>query len=118
MNENDKEKLRIEEEVFKTLNSLDDLEDIEPNPFFFTRLEANLKISEEGSGSWFEQLIFKYKLVPSILVVVLLLNVFTAFVMFPENESIQSTSRIDYVAAVAEEYLLTETSMTLNIVSE
>lgn len=118
MNEKDKEKLRIEEEVFKTLSSIDDLEEIEPSPYFYTRLQANLNQPEEFSDSWYDLLLVKYKLVPSLLAVVLFLNIFTVFVMFSENEEIQRTTRADYLEVVAEEYLLTETSIAFDIVSE
>ena len=44
-------KTRIAEEVEKTLQCFEDFENIEPNPFFFTRLKARIRSFEGRKGA-------------------------------------------------------------------
>lgn len=66
----------IENEVQKTLESLDTISRATPKPFFFTRLEANLEQGSSKSGRIFDVLIQpKYALSTAALLLLAVLNV-------------------------------------------
>ena len=90
----------IREEVEKTLNAFDKIENIDENPFLFTRIQSeieNWKINEKGlslSGNIISSL---------ILFLILSINIFT--VIFFLNSKTETTSANQtYFSAIYSEY--------------
>lgn len=70
--ENNYNKNWVEEEVEKTLSSWDDLERIEANPYFFTRLQQRLANEQSPKQLWSASF-----LRPALLGILLIINVWT-----------------------------------------
>jgi hypothetical protein len=93
----------INTEVEKTLQSWDNIERFEANPFLYTRLEQeikNLEISPKVNRIWFWQ--------PLLVAVILVLNFFT-IVTALNSETNESQTVYD---AIAEQYNLSTDSET------
>lgn len=100
----------IQEEVDKTMRSLDDRQRLHANPWLFSRIESQLKSDEKSNGSWsFFQL-----LQPAIMCCLLLLNIYTAYTVFSNssiNEELSSEyteSEYGYMADQSLEYYIPE----------
>lgn len=118
MSKKDSEKDRIEEEVLRTLESLDTIKDIDAGPYFYTRLQARLESSEKVPESWLTRHLLGSRLAPALLATVVVINVFTAVMVLQDGSDGQAELRDEYVEAVADEYLLTGASNTLDSDSE
>lgn len=70
-----KKKQRIQEEVEKTLNSLEGIKRAEPRPFFYTRLQAKMeqKLRPKARPNWSVRPVYVF----ATLAIVLMLNVVT-----------------------------------------
>jgi hypothetical protein len=93
----------INTEVEKTLQSWDNIERFEANPFLYTRLEQeikNLEIPPKVNRIWFWQ--------PLLMAVILVLNFFT-IVTALNSETNESQTVYD---AIAEQYNLSTDSET------
>lgn len=106
----DREKL-IEREVNKTLGSLDGWGDIEPGPHFYARLQQRLANSEETSEPRLARLLLGYRVAPSLLALFLILNVMTAWMVLGSRKEALEEYRQAGIAAVAEEFSITEISL-------
>ncbi len=73
----------IQEEIEKTMQSLDELPRLKGNPWLFDRIEAQLNTTEKPSKTW----TFSHVLQPVIVCCLLLVNVYTAYTVF-SNSSI------------------------------
>ncbi len=76
----DNKERKIQTEVEKTLMSLDNRERLQPNPWLMTRIEERLKKESQGARkpAWS----FSRVLQPTFMVLLLLLNVYTAYTVF------------------------------------
>lgn len=115
MNKNDHEPKNIDQEVQKTLKSLDGFEDIQADPYFQTRLIAQINDQEKAAEYWLAKLFLKGRLATSLLTAVIVLNVATVAVVLGDGSDTSSTDRQEYVETVADEYLLTSSSGWLDI---
>ncbi len=108
---------QVDDEVSKTLASLESLEEIDVGPYFFSHLQANLNSASDTP----EPLILRFlpagRLGPALLAVVVVLNIFTAVVILRGGEN-ASPSRGTGLDALTEQYLPMGTSEGLGISAE
>ena len=97
-------KHKIREEVEKTISLLDKVEEIDINPFLFSRIKVQLDsravASEKKSFDW----IFKV-LRPAIVAVLLLVNIYSVIAFYQSSYSNQET-RQQYLDSIANEYVI------------
>jgi len=102
----EKEK-RIMEEVEKTLHSIDNITNLETNPFLFTRIKAKIVDNsveqiKEGKTS----LVLK----PAALILLLLINIVTAVFFLNSNSSGQAVNKnTTLVESLTEDYQYSQT---------
>lgn len=118
MSRNDKERYQVDQEVQRTLESLDQVNDIEVGPYFYARLNARIDDSEQIGTTWLAKFLFRGRLAPSLLAAVIVLNVLSAAMILHDANDGQAELRQEYVSALADEYLLTGASTILDIVPE
>ena len=109
MDHNDKEKHRIDHEVQRTLASLNNIDDIETGPYFYTQLKTQVEALGKSGVSWPARLLLHGRLAPSLLALVVLLNILSVVVILSDTSDNQTELRQQYVEEVADEYLLSET---------
>src|SRR3989304_5718944 len=88
---------RIEEEVRRTLESIDDLKDIEEGPQFYARVRQKIAAAESPQVDWLSRLFFGFRLAPALLAVTLVLNVMTAWVIVRTNNERRAQYRQDHI---------------------
>ena len=98
-----KNKGHIQQEVDKTLNSLDGAERATPNPFLFTRVMASLKKDEKNF--WSSALAFLSR--PTVAFTTILVAIFVNAVIYYESKSESSQSAGEGEQLFANEYNLT-----------
>lgn len=118
MTKRDDKHAAIQKEVQKTLGLLDNVEDIEPDLYFYSRLQTRFGDSGEVGPLWLERYIVGEWLVPSLFAVVIALNVVTAVATLKGTDKAVSYERDIHVQAIANEYLLTGTSIGPDIDAE
>ncbi len=98
-------KKRIEEEVKKTLNILDNLENVEDNPFLFTRIKSKLERAGQTEKYSTKTFVAKWGLI-------LLLFAFNVFTIFNNEFSTyeSTTDTQQYLQELGKEYNLYETN--------
>lgn len=101
-------KERIEQEIDKTLQCFETFQKIEPNPFFYTRLQARIRSVEEQKVRSKHPIFTLSYLRPALLVFLVALNVLSAILVFRGDTTDQTDTRSQYITAFAEEYALTQ----------
>jgi membrane-bound ClpP family serine protease len=99
-----KGKRNIQEEVEKTLNSLDGIQRAEANPYLFTRIRAGLE--KEQKSFWSRALTFLSR--PSVAVPAIILTVLVNTAIFFEFKSERVQVPQDEEQAFAREYNLSD----------
>lgn len=99
----------IDEEVRKTLESLDGIISAAPRPFFYTRLKAKMESSKSETGKVFTMRPAYQRMALGIAAVLLVFNIFTATLILGSGS--QSTSE-----AVTEESFIDEYYPTLTTI--
>jgi hypothetical protein len=99
-------KKQIEEEVKKTLDLLDQVEEIEPNPYFYTRLQGRLRNQEAEQRSALFHIFRAKNLRLAFLAIVIVINIVSGIV-FLQNGSYQTYDGSENLDAIAREYFLT-----------
>ncbi|MGD8780619.1 MAG: hypothetical protein PVH88_16835 [Ignavibacteria bacterium] len=92
---------KIEEEVKKTMDLLEEKGSVKPNPFFYTRVKARydeIKNTSTAKESSYVQLVLK----PAFLAVVISLNIVSGYFLLKDEE--QSFNRDDFINALSEDY--------------
>jgi hypothetical protein len=99
----------IEDEVNKTLECFDTFEQIEPNPFFAARVQANIEALERRKAEKKAPVRFG-RLRPALVAVMLVLNILSAVTAITvlRTKDTQEETRKRYLAAVIEEYSLNQ----------
>ena len=102
---------RVEEEIEKTMDLLDNVGKLEPNPYLFTRIktrldergEKNTQLKEEGS--------FAVKLLPALMVLLVVFNFFSIidFVSSDKTE-VSVDNRTEYIQQLGDEFMLNQSS--------
>ena len=85
-------KKKIEEEVERTLNVLGGIENVDVNPFLYTRVKAKLQEKESTENKPSGALVFKL----GLIILLFAFNIFTI---------VNSESRADQVTSVTQQYL-------------
>ena len=99
-----KEEEYLEQNVMKTLQSLDALEDIDAHPFLHTRLQAQIREYEENKERSTYLRFNMRDLRPVLLLLFLVFNILSVvFTIY-----YQADLRKDSLATFAEEYVLTQ----------
>ena len=110
-------KQKILDEVKKTISLLDDVKNIEPNPFLYTRIKARLDVNEKVKVSSSKELVFKI-LQQVVFAVLFLFNVYSVISYLnagSENEQTRQT----FINNIVSEYSLdTESDYLTNIESK
>jgi len=103
------ERLRkIEDEINKTLNSLDNIEPVESNPFFYTRLEAKIESIEVKQKPLFIN-IFSYNFLrPAFFVILIAVNLLSAYSIV-RRTIYQSDEKEEILQTFAKEYSVSQT---------
>lgn len=100
-------KINIDEEVKKTMESIDQIQRVDGNPFLFTRLQEKLRQEEVGSDSTIRTRIPVWQF--AMVFGLLLINSFALFQSGYLEESTEVvTTSIDQFA---DEYALTESEV-------
>lgn len=101
----------IQNEVEKTLSSLDSWPKVEADAFFYTRLSTKLEKAPKGNNV-FDWLFNTPVLKPALVAFAILINVMSVFYI-----SFQNTTETDFADAFSSEYMLdqsTESYLVLN----
>jgi hypothetical protein len=98
---------RINEEVLKTLQSLDRLDDIEAGPYFFARLQKRIAAREERPAHGLLEIAFSrpFRWVLLTLVLILALNAGTGWIVLRGEEE-PGAYREAGIRAIADDYSL------------
>lgn len=118
MSETDHNKDRVEREIQETLSSLDNIDNVEPEPYFYTRLKSRIEESGRLRDPWVVWTPLGGRLVPAVVAAVFILNVLSAFVVLSDSGDSSTELQQEYYEALAEEYLWSGTSGWLDLVSE
>lgn len=91
---------KINEETGKTLNVFEDVKDLEANPYLFTRFQSEI----EGMRSKEREFSLKGSILkPAVLLIVIIVNIYTAF-SFSNNENETTSTKQTYLSAISSEY--------------
>jgi hypothetical protein len=93
---------RVKEEVEKTISLLDKIEEIDANPFLFTRIKAELDSKKIKSEKKSVELIFRI-LRPVLIAALILFNVYSV-ISFYQSSSSNGQTRQQYLESIASEY--------------
>ena len=91
---------KIEQEVKQTMTSLDRRKRLEGNPWLITRIQQRISESDSQTSSGQFSL---GRLQPLVFVVLLFVNIWTAYTVFNNTNADLPTDE-DYFEALAEEY--------------
>lgn len=104
-------KKRIEQEVEKTLKLLEEIEQLELNPFLYTRIRARMKREEDAGIESSAGIKLNSKLIPAFLVVLFLINLYSIFSLYDSFGKTEFTkNRTQYIEKFAEDYMLSQNS--------
>ena len=110
MNENHSKDDLVETQVQKTMDSLNDTVDITANPYFYSKLKANIDKLETLDSSLIHKFVFNSRIAPAIVTLLFLFNIFSFSVHFYQNKENQTESREQFIEDIANEYLDTGSS--------
>ena len=99
---------KIIDEVNKTISLLDSIENIEANPFLYTRIKSKLK-SEVGNRKAKPFEIVLKILSPVIIILLLLVNIYSA-ISFLKDVEVTEKARQKYINYLVSEYSLNQTN--------
>ncbi|MCP4632004.1 MAG: hypothetical protein GY855_03685 [candidate division Zixibacteria bacterium] len=117
MNEKNNKKKQIEKEVLETLGVFDNLQDIEADHYFYTRVKQRISQSERITENPLIRSFFRFRLGPVFLTVLILINLATVYTML-ESKGIESDNRDQYIEAIANQYSLDVSSLLSDLSEE
>ena len=103
---------KIEEEITKTIQSIDSIENIECTPFFYTKLMGRIesqKKSREQSEFTFN---IRDYLRPALLISIVTVNILTGIFIF-KNSTEKISERTEYIESLAKEFSIQQSNYTL-----
>ncbi len=100
-----KNEKQILDKVEKTLHSIDNLKNLESNPFLFTRIKTGLDNPTVNRKTSFT---LSLGLKPIVLMIILLINIITAAYFFGSNTN--QTTSTSLVSVLQEDYQINQTS--------
>ena len=102
-----KNKQQIQQEVDKTLESLDSLQKATANPYLFTRIKARLEREERSFWSWAIAFISR----PSVAIIAIVVATTINAIVFFESRSETVQTNQDSEQLFASEYNLTDSTI-------
>lgn len=104
--------LKIEEEIDKTLRSVDSIEMIECTPLFYTKLMGRIESQEKSQ----EQSEFTFNirdyLRPALLIIIVAVNLLTGIFIY-KNSTEQISNRTEYIESLSKEFSIKQSNYTL-----
>jgi hypothetical protein len=100
-NERDRIK-RIDDEVLRTMKSLDSIPSLTASPHFSSRVIETFIHSDQTDQGRIVQLVFARKLAPILLIVILLANIATAWIAMKDAHN--SISRDNGIESMVDQY--------------
>jgi hypothetical protein len=100
-------KEKIQEEVEKTLNVLNEIPNIEANPFLFTRLKAAIEDGTVLRSKWRQR---NFVSRPVILCIILLLNLITVIFLF-QSKTVVKTENSCLINSLSKDYQISQTKL-------
>ncbi|MDZ7606161.1 MAG: hypothetical protein U5K79_11375 [Cyclobacteriaceae bacterium] len=85
----------IEEEVRKTMTSLDGLTSASPRPFFYTRLKARMESSEPSTEKVFAWKPAYQRVTIGVVVILLVFNIFTATLILGSGSQVSTETNTE-----------------------
>ncbi|MEA3446115.1 MAG: hypothetical protein U9R19_15455 [Bacteroidota bacterium] len=110
-------KVEIEKEVEKTLESTQAFERYDGKPFLLTRIQAKLENKQEVEFGFFAKRLPRLVLQPYLLVFVVVINIFSAFYFFKNNDTV-NLEREQYIDQLAEEFSISTNNYYLSTLIE
>ena len=103
---------KIEEEITKTIQSIDSIENIECAPFFYTRLMRRIESREKTQER--SKFIFNITdyLRPVLLISIVAVNILTGIFIY-KNSTEQISERTEYIESLAKEFSIQQSNYTL-----
>lgn len=87
-------KVKIEEEIKKTLEQFDNAEKLTPNPYFYSKIQTSLKSEKENEKS------FNTILKPALIIFLVLFNLTTLFLYSGNNELNETVKQQDQLEKI------------------
>lgn len=111
---------RIRENVEKTLDMIDRLEAPKAGPYFYTRLEAELRSREKESRGWLPGTLGMGRLRPVLVTLLLLINVISAAFFLVEPNTVPAgkagdSEYGDYASVFLEDYSLKKNTYDVDV---
>ncbi len=108
---------RIRENVEKTLEMIDRLEAPKAGPYFYTRLEAELRSREKESRGWLPDKLAAGRLRAVFVTLLLLINVVSAafFLAKPKTIPAGKAEYGDYASVLLEDYSLKKNTYDVDV---
>jgi hypothetical protein len=108
---------RIKREIERTLGCLEEIDTIDPSPFFYSRLAANLE-SHVSIENTFSARFFRLSaLKPALIGGLIIINIATA-TLISQGTSTETISREESLTTLAEEYQLVQTDNQIKEIFE
>jgi hypothetical protein len=105
---------KILDEVKKTISLLDNVKNIEPNPFLFTRIKAQIDSKKYEAERTADSVVLRF-VKQSVFILLILFNIYT-IVNYLNTDKQTSESREQHLKNIKSEYsLVTETDYLANI---
>jgi hypothetical protein len=105
---------KIFDEVKKTISQLDNVKNIEPNPFLFTKIKAQIDSKNFVANRNADSIVLKF-VKQTVIILLILFNIYTIVNYLNTDEQI-SESREQYLKNIKSEYSLdNETDYLVNI---
>jgi len=101
-------KERIKQEVDRTLEYMEEIDTIDPSPFFYNRIMAHLESPASSEKNFFSRFFSLSALQPALIACFIIINICT-LTLFSNGTSARSVSREENLAALAEEFQLIQT---------
>jgi len=92
--EMESKKVKIEEEIKKTLEQFDNAEKLTPDPYFYSKIQTSLKSEKENKKS------FNTILKPALLIFLILFNLTILFLYSGNNELNETVNQQDQLEEI------------------
>jgi hypothetical protein len=93
---------KIKEEVGKTLNAFDYINDLEANPYLLIRLQSKIESSELKEKGFLKGKILR----PAILFIIVVINILTGVYFIDSGSRTSTATKQQYFSKISSEYTL------------
>jgi hypothetical protein len=111
---------RVREEVEETMALMDQMETLDPGPYFYTRVEARLRGEEREARVRLLDLLGSRILKPALLALLLLINLFSAvyFLVEPREAAPPDETYSSYASEWVQEYWPSQDSYDVSVMEK